>query len=84
MSGIDGIVLQKSKVAEPGIFRENAKQETIADSYTLNRITEVASEFSARRPGPSHLYTEVASAARRIFEHQCKTTFATVSMDKRT
>ena len=42
------IVLQKSKVAEPRIFRENTKQERVADSYTLNRIIEVACEFNAR------------------------------------
>ena len=43
------IVLQKSKVAGPRIFRENTKREAIADSYNLNRVTEVACEFSARR-----------------------------------
>jgi hypothetical protein len=41
-------MLQKSKVAEPRIFRENTKQERVADSYTLNRIIEVACEFNAR------------------------------------
>jgi hypothetical protein len=29
--------------------------------------------------GPSHLYTKTAPVARRIFDHQCKTTFATQS-----
>jgi hypothetical protein len=43
------IVLQKSKVAGLGIFRENTKREAIADSYNLNRATEVAYEFNARR-----------------------------------
>jgi hypothetical protein len=43
------IVLQKSKVAGPRFFRENKKQETIADSYDLNRVTEVACEFKLRR-----------------------------------
>jgi hypothetical protein len=45
MSAFEGIVLQKSKVAGLKIFRENAKQRAIADSYDLNRVTEVASEF---------------------------------------
>jgi hypothetical protein len=27
------------------IFRENTKREAIADSYNLNRVTEVACEF---------------------------------------
>ena len=43
------IVLQKSKVAGPRIFRENTKREAIADSYNLNRVTEVACEFNVRR-----------------------------------
>jgi hypothetical protein len=41
--------LQKSKVADLRIFRENTKREAIADSYNLNRVTEVASEFNVRR-----------------------------------
>jgi hypothetical protein len=43
------IALQKSKVAGRLIFRENKKQETIADSYDLNRVTEVTCEFKLRR-----------------------------------
>jgi hypothetical protein len=43
------IVLQKSKVAGLRIFAENPKREAIADSYNLNRATEVACEFNARR-----------------------------------
>jgi len=38
-------VLQKSKVAGLRISRENTKREAIADSYNLNRVTEVACEF---------------------------------------
>jgi hypothetical protein len=72
-------VLQKSKVATPQILRENAKQGKIADSYILNRVAEVDREFDARGRVPSRLYTKVAPTARRIFDHQCKTTFATVS-----
>ena len=49
MSALPLIVLQKSKVAGPRFFRENKKQETIADSYDLNRVTEVACEFNVRR-----------------------------------
>src|SRR6202035_2394363 len=77
------IVLQKSKVAGLRFFRENMKRETIADSYNLNRVTEVACEFNVRRWGPSHLYTKTAPGARRIFDHQCKTTFATQSANRR-
>ena len=43
------IVLQKSKVAGGRIFRENPTREALADSYDLNRITEVACEFNVRR-----------------------------------
>ena len=43
------IVLQKSKVEGPRIFRENTKQEAIADSHNLNRVTGVACEFNVRR-----------------------------------
>src|ERR1700730_10734996 len=73
------ILLQKSKVADLRIFRENTKREAIADSYNLNRVTEVACEFKVRRRGPSHLYTKAAPVARRILDHQCKTTLATKS-----
>ena len=72
-------MLQKSKVAAPRIFRENNKREAIADSYTLNRAAEVASEFDARGSFPSRLYTKDAPTAREIFGHLCKTSFATVS-----
>ncbi len=71
-------MLQKSKVAVPRIFRENKKRETISDSYTLNRVAEVTGKFSRERV-PPHLYTKDAPTARRIFDHLCKTTFATVS-----
>jgi hypothetical protein len=43
------IVLQKSKVAGPRIFRENMNREEIADSYRLNRVAEAAGEFSGKR-----------------------------------
>jgi hypothetical protein len=77
------IVLQKSKVAALRIFRENEKRETIADSHTLNRVTEVVSEFNARGSVPPHLYTKDAPTARRIFGYLCKTTFATQSANSR-
>ena len=79
VSALPPIVLQNSKVAGLRIFLENAKRGTIADSYNLNRVSEVACEFKVRRWGPSHLYTKTAPVARRIFDHQCKTTFATQS-----
>jgi hypothetical protein len=43
------IVLQKSKVAGLRIFAKNLKREAIADSYHLNRVTEVADEFNVGR-----------------------------------
>ena len=69
MSAFGVIVLQNSKVAGLRIFLENAKRETIADSYNLNRVSEVACEFKVGRWGPSHLYTKTAPVARRIFDH---------------
>jgi hypothetical protein len=42
------IVLQKSKVAGLGIFRENPIREPIADSYALNRVTEVVCAFNVK------------------------------------
>jgi hypothetical protein len=42
-------VLQNSKVAGRLVFRENTRREAIADSCSLNRITEVAREFNVRR-----------------------------------
>ena len=47
-SGLLPIVLQKSKVVGLKIFRENTKQRAVADSYDLNRVTEVACEFCVR------------------------------------
>jgi hypothetical protein len=48
MSVYERILLQKSKVAGLKIFRENTKQRAVADSYDLNRVTEVACEFCVR------------------------------------
>jgi hypothetical protein len=45
MSAFRAIVLQKSKVAGLKIFRENTKQQAIADSYDLNRVAEVPCEL---------------------------------------
>ena len=44
-----GIVLKNSKIAGLQICRENMKQEAIADSYNLSRVTEVACKFSVGR-----------------------------------
>ena len=79
VSVIGVIVLQKSKVAAPRIFSENKKRETIADSYILNRVTEVAGELDVRGRLPPRLYMKDAPTARRIFDHLCETTFATLS-----
>ena len=49
VSAFGPIVLQKSKVAGLPIFAKNPKREAIADSYNLNRATEVAYEFNVRR-----------------------------------
>ena len=49
MSVYRGILLQKSKVASVRIFGEPLKREAIDDSDNLNRVTEVAYEFSVRR-----------------------------------
>jgi hypothetical protein len=64
-------VLQKSKVAAPRIFRENKKRETITDSFTLNRVAEVAGEFNVRGSVPSHHYAKDAPTARGIFDRLC-------------
>ncbi len=49
MSDAEMIVLQKSKVAGLQIFHENTKQEATAESPNLNRVIEVAGEFSVGR-----------------------------------
>jgi hypothetical protein len=78
MSDVGVILLQKSKVAAPQIFRENKKRKTITDSYTFDRVAEAAGEFDARGSVPSRFYTKGAPTARRIFDHLCGKTFATV------
>jgi len=77
------IVLQKSKTAAVQIFGENLKRKEVNDSHSLSRATEVAHQFGARRWDPSDHYTNNAPAARGIFDHLCKTTFATVSAPNR-
>ena len=49
MSVVEGILLQKSKVASVRIFGETLKREEIDDSDKLSRATEVAYEFCVRR-----------------------------------
>jgi hypothetical protein len=49
MSVVEGIVLQKSKVAAVQIFGENLKRKEVDDSHSLSCATEVAHEFGARR-----------------------------------
>ena len=49
MSAFAWNVLQKSKVAALRIFRENLKSKAMCDSDKLNRVTDVACEFSVRR-----------------------------------
>jgi hypothetical protein len=49
ISALPLILLQKSKVASVRIYGEILKREAIDDSDNLNRVTEVAYEFSVRR-----------------------------------
>jgi hypothetical protein len=79
MSASKSNVLQKSKVAGLKIFHENIKQRAIADSYDLNRITEVACEFCVRPRGLSHLVHESRAYGPQNFGHRRKSTFATQS-----
>jgi hypothetical protein len=46
---MEGMLLQKSKVASVSIFGETLKHEAIDDSDNLSRVAEVANEFSVRR-----------------------------------
>lgn len=74
-----GYCLQKSKVAEPRILRENTKRETIADSYTLNRVAEVARDllmatalYHSDRPlREIFTTTKLDLGARRILSGLC-------------
>src|ERR1700752_4054593 len=79
MSAFPSIVLQKSKVAGLKIFRENTMRRAVADSYDLNRVTEVACEFCVRPCGPSHLVHESRAHGPRNFGHRRKSSFATQS-----
>src|SRR5918999_6197531 len=84
MSAFASIVLQKSKVAGLKIFRENTKQRVIADSYDLNRVTEVACEFCVRPRGPLHLVHESRTHGPQNFGHRRKSSFATQSHREQT
>jgi hypothetical protein len=55
MSGVEGILLQKSKVAGLRIFTKNPKRKAIADSYNLNRATEVVYKFNVGDEAP-HIF----------------------------
>src|ERR1700752_3953163 len=84
MSAFPSIVLQKSKVAGLKIFRENTMRRAVADSYDLNRVTEVACEFCVRPCGPSHLVHESRAHGPQNFGHRRKSSFATQSHPDRT
>src|SRR6266540_4768946 len=58
------------------IRRTNRRPPIYAASVTL---PSSPARSSSGNEVPSHLYTKVASTARRIFGHQCKKTFATIS-----
>ena len=51
--------------------------------YSRNRVVEVACEFNEAMRS-LHLYTKAVPAACRIFDHRCKTTFATQSVQEQT
>jgi hypothetical protein len=49
------MVLQTSKIAELQIFMKNLQRESIADSFNLNRATEVADGFNVGEA--PHIFT---------------------------
>src|SRR5262249_20186809 len=77
------ILLQKSELSGDKFSRHKTIRPTSGDLHSLSRFSEVADEFIVRGRGPPHLYTNVASIARRIFDQQCKKTFATISAKSR-
>jgi hypothetical protein len=60
------IVLQKSQTALRLIFRQRAKQATIADQCGLKPGTGIACEFRAWRRGPPHHFSIAAPTAQKI------------------
>src|SRR6266540_3619890 len=60
----------------PAIRRSDRRPPICVVSITLPRSPV---SLSSGDEVPPHLYTKVASTARRIFDHQCKKTFATQS-----
>jgi hypothetical protein len=54
MSALEGIVLQKSKVAGLRIFRENKEREAIADS-AVHRVTPALVDKEGARSRQHHL-----------------------------
>jgi hypothetical protein len=68
----------------PGANFPAARQSDPRPSIDIASITFPRSPVSlSLGDGPPHLYTKVASTARRIFGHQCKKTFATKSATSR-
>src|SRR5215470_13346826 len=60
----------------PAIRRSNRRAPIFVASAALARsLTSLSSGHEV----PPHLYTKVASIARRIFDQQCKKSFATKS-----
>ncbi len=66
LDAIGGILFAKVERCTPRIFRENKRRETIADSYTLNRVAEIAGEFDARGPVP-HIFTPKSAYSPQNF-----------------
>ena len=72
-----GIVLQNSKVVWLQIYRENTKQEAIADSYNLSHVTEVACKFSVGGEVPHIVIRKsrlqdaelLITSAKRLLQH---------------
>src|SRR4249920_2490688 len=83
MSASGVIVLQKSKVAGSDFLAKtrNGKQSTIR--IISIALPKLPVSFARGDEVPSHLYAKAAPVARRIFDHQCKTTFATQSANSR-
>jgi hypothetical protein len=63
------------------IGQSDRRPTICVDSITLPRSPV---SLSSGDEVPPHLYTKVAPTARRIFDHQCKKTFATKSVIYRT
>jgi hypothetical protein len=81
---LGGLCCKSRKLRRGRFLAKTRNRRRLPNSGTLNRVAEVGCGFDARGRVPSHLYTKAAPIARRIFDHRCKRTFATVSGAKQT